>query len=72
MVMPALLLQKPHPRSKDEENTSTLRRRLESWERGDVKLLLHEAQSIQDRLRPNLSQQANESKLARTFSNLMF
>ena len=72
MVLPALLLQKPHPRSKDKENIAVLRRRLESWISGDIKSLLHEAQSIQNRLRPRLSHQDNESKLARTFSNLMF
>ena len=72
MVLPALLLQRPHPRSKDKENIAALRRRLELWESGDIKSLLHKAQSIQNRLRPSVSHQTNESKLARSFSNLMF
>ena len=36
MVMPALLLQKPHSKSKAKEHTTHLDRRLKQWMEGDI------------------------------------
>ena len=36
MVMPALLLQKPHPRSKANDHTLHLERRLRQWSEEDL------------------------------------
>ena len=50
IVLPILLLQKPHQRSKAKEHTSCLTRRLESWLKGDINELLNEGRTIQNRL----------------------
>ena len=47
MVMPALLLQKPHPRSKAKDHTIHLERRLRLWSEGD---LMKEGYTIQHHL----------------------
>ena len=36
MVMPALLLQKPHERSKPKEHLKCLERRLLDWKEGNI------------------------------------
>ena len=51
MVMPALLLQRPHPKSKDKEHVSRLEDRLTKWREGDIVSLLHKGRTIQDRLK---------------------
>ena len=53
MIMPALLLQRPHPKSKDKEQVARLEDRLTKWHEGDIISLLHEVRTIQDRLRNN-------------------
>ena len=50
MVMPHLLLQKPHKRSRGPDHVSCLTRRLEAWKAGDIKALLYEAKTIQQHL----------------------
>ena len=50
ITMPALLLQKPSKTSKSRE---ALKRRLQFWERGEVKSLLLEAETIQQWLASN-------------------
>ena len=47
MVMPALLLQKPHPRSKAKDHTIHLERHLQQWMDGDVEGLMKEGHTIQ-------------------------
>ena len=54
ITMPALLLQKPSKTSKSRE---ALKRKLQFWERGEVKSLLLEAETIQQWLASN-----NDSK----------
>lgn len=51
MTMPSLLLQRPHNKCKEKENTACLKRRLSQWREGDISTLLKEGQSIQDRLK---------------------
>ena len=50
MVLPALLLQRPHHKSKDREHIARLEDRLSRWHDGDIASLLHEGRTIQDRL----------------------
>ena len=73
IVLPILLLQRPHRRSKAKENASCLVRRLELWKDGDLEALTSEGRAIQRRL-PRVSRKdsTNEEKLARKFANLMF
>ena len=69
-VLPILLLQKPHQRSKAKEHTSCLTRRLESWLKGDIIELLNEGRTIPNRLidKQNL---AKKEKLEKRCAKLM-
>jgi len=51
MVMPVLLLQKPHPSSKSQDHVACLHRRLDSWKTGDINNLMIEGRTIQHRLK---------------------
>ena len=50
-VMPALLLQKPSNKSKSKDHVVSLERRLKLWEEGDIRNLLHEGETIQERMK---------------------
>ena len=50
MTMPALLLQKPHTRSRAKEHTTHLDRRLHLWRAGKIHELIHEGRTIQQNL----------------------
>lgn len=73
MIIPALLLQKPHSKSKTRDHILCLNRRLALWEKGYVAELLKEGKLIQSHLRPSFGGHPSEDngKLARTFSKLM-
>ena len=51
MVLPTLLLQKPHSRSKSREHVRCLDRRLTLWKEGNIEALLHEGRTIQSHFR---------------------
>ena len=72
-VLPILALQLPHKRSKVKEHIKYLERRLKTWSDGDLTTLVKEGRTIQPRL-PKTSRVnvESESRLARTFANLMF
>ena len=70
MVMPALLLQKPHPKSKAKEHSLYLNRRLKQWIDGDINGLLDEGPVIQKRL-VRQSNQLSSDDTARVFAKLM-
>ena len=55
MVMPSLLLQKPHAKAGSKEFSQHLSRRLSLWKAGNITELLEEARTIQSRL-PELDQ----------------
>ena len=72
MAMPALLLQKPHPKSKAKEHTLHLDRRLKQWMNGDIEGLLEEGRTIQHRLNSHHNQsQRSPEHTARVFAKLM-
>ena len=71
MIMPALLLQKPHKTSKAKDHILCLERRMRLWEDGDLDALLHEGCSIQDHFAVG-PQSTSETQLAQTFARLMF
>ena len=71
MSMPALLLQKPHAKSKARDHIAYLEKRLTLWKKGDIKALLAEAKVIQSRLSSNSSSQNNATDRSRVFSDLM-
>ena len=74
MVLPALLLQRPHVKSKAKDHSTHLERGLKLWEKGDINSLVIEARTIQ-RQREKRTTMTNEAKsegqMARTFSKLM-
>jgi hypothetical protein len=71
MTMPALLLQKPHPKSKAKEHVRCLERRLTQWKNGHVLDLLSEGRCIQQRLQPNKRGSNDDDKFTKSFSKLM-
>ena len=71
MTMPSLLLQKPHNKSKEKENSACLERRLSLWLEGDISALLKEGQSIQDRLKHPLPVNSENDRRAQTFGKLV-
>ena len=52
MVLPSLILQKPHPSSsKAKEHIECIERRLKLWKEGNIKELVKEGQTIQQHLK---------------------
>ena len=45
MTMPALLLQRPHPRSRSADLIACLKDRMERWKKGEIDSLIHECHS---------------------------
>ena len=70
MVLPALLLQKPHKQSKSHEHIKYLEHCLNLWQGGDIDALLEKGNAIQQHLR-----RSHPSSLAdnsRIFARLVF
>ena len=73
IILPILLLQQPHKRSKSKEHIKYLEKRLKIWKDRDLAALIREGRTIQQRLpKVRRANAANENWLARTFANLMF
>ena len=72
-VLPLLLLQKPHQKSKQKDHISCLEQRMRLWEDGEFLELLEEGRTIQGRLRKSHSHRHDDDDhLARRFANFMF
>ena len=71
-VMSILLLQRPTRNSKPKVHSSSLERRLHSWQVGDINSLVLEGRCLQKRRSKTSSWKRCEENLVRTFSNLMF
>ena len=71
MVLPILLLQNPHKRSKTKEHIACLERRMKSWKCGDLLSLVKEGRSLQQRL-PKFHSGPSDHQISRSFANLMF
>ena len=48
MILPPLLLQKPHPKSKTKDHIACLKHRFVLWEMGDLTELLIEGNQFKD------------------------
>ena len=70
-ILPILVLQIPHHRSKVKEHITCLERKMLLWKDGDLSALVKEGRAIQQRL-PKCSSSKQEKVLAHTFANLMF
>ena len=71
MVLLALLLQRPHPKSDIKVHTRCLEDRLERWKKGDIESLRHECLSIQGNLSHGHQENWDEVKKARAFQKLV-
>ena len=73
MVMPALLLQRPHVNSKSRDHLACLERRLPLWKDGNILTFLEEGKNIQQRLPSRHgSNSPDPQDTARVFARLMF
>ena len=70
-ILPALLLQKPNPKSKAHHHVNALNRRFNLWKEGNIMSLLQEGSVIQQRLRKSRSGGAEHKSLSKRFSDLM-
>ena len=70
-VLPILVLQNPHKRSKTKEHIACLERRLKVWHNGDILSLVEEGRSLQRRL-PNFHSDRAQHQISRSFASLMF
>ena len=70
-TLPALVLQKPHPRSKTTEHGKCLLRRLELWKQGDISTPLAEGKVIQRHLSRSPQRHNTTEDTARQFGNLV-
>ena len=74
MVMPVLLLQRPHRRSRNDDNIVHLNRRMDLWSRGDIDGLINEGRGLQRVLNSTKSSRAAKTVRDNTawrFSELM-
>ena len=72
MTLPALMLQKPHAKSKVQEHTACLKRRMSLWEKGNIDELIKEGRAIQrSLLSSRFPKIVDDAKVARKFSKLM-
>ena len=71
MVLPMLLLQKPHPGSKSRDHCACLQQRLTSWKQGELADLLHEARTIQSQHLKSRPQHYQNDHTSHTFAKLM-
>jgi len=71
MVMPPLLLQRPHQNFKSHDHVICLERRLSMWRDGNILDLLNEGCSIQHRLQTNKGEGSNFEDTARKYAKLM-
>jgi len=72
MIMPTLLLQKPHQRSKQKEHSILLERRMKLWSQGNLKELMNESRTIQKQtMRPYQKEVPSVQATARSFAKLM-
>ena len=72
MLMPLLLLQKPHQQSKTKDHVACLTRRLTVWEQGKFSDLISEGQAIQNHLMAHRRHfELTTERLSHTFAKLM-
>ena len=71
MILPVLILQWPHPRSKPKDHTRCLGNRMAKWLRGDINSLLHECLSIPSCLNHRKHHTQEVGHITRTFNKLV-
>ena len=69
LIMPVLCLQKPSKKSKLKHHLVSLERRLKLWEEGNISSLLHEGETIQERMKIR-EKGVNIEKISLKFKNM--
>ena len=70
LILPSLILQKPHPRSRSADHVKAVNCRLQKWKNGDIMDLLQEGHTIQQQLPER--RKAGGEKFIKVFTVLMF
>ncbi len=71
MVLPLLLLQKPHGQSKAKDHVACLSRRMKAWKDGDIEGLAKECRVIQTHLQTGKGLAGNDDGRLRGFTKMM-
>ena len=71
MILPHLLLQRPHSRSRSKDHIRCLGDRMAKWQNGDIDSLLHECTTIQNRLNQRKCHGQDDGQTARSFAKLV-
>ena len=71
MVLPTLLLQKPHGQSKAKDHVLCLGRRMQLWKNGNINELVIEGRVIQEHLESGGSAKRQDESVLRGFTRLM-
>ena len=71
MMFPALLLQKPHHKSKSKDHVNFLDRRLNYWFAGDIQSLLHEGHFIHSSLHYTRRHNNDIASVLKSFARLV-
>ncbi|XP_063588678.1 uncharacterized protein LOC134765814 [Penaeus indicus] len=69
-ILPHLICQKTHRKSKTTDNVKAMRRRMEKWKTGNIHGLLKEAEALQNKIK-KISAKKKELDNCRKFANLM-
>src|SRR5262249_13358204 len=70
-IMAPLLLQQPPGKSSYRENSDHLSRRMQLWDQGKIRELVHEGKTIQDRLEKS-QKTVSDATLAKRFATMVF
>ena len=69
-LLPHLICQRTHEKSKTAEDRKAMARRIEMWEKGEIDKLVKEAESLQKRVKKNLGKKKKED-MAKKFATQM-
>ena len=70
-IMPHLMCQRPHPKSKQRENVVAIKKRMDKWKNNDLNDILSEARVLQERLNKHGHKRESSEDRARVFGNKM-
>lgn len=69
-ILPHLICQRTHSKSKTTENVKAMERRMEMWKKGEITDLLRETQALQNKRRKTAANQIQRD-IARRFSSMI-
>ena len=69
-ILPHLICQRTHEKSRTAEDRKAMERRLDLWEKGEIQKLMREAETLQKRVKKNLGKKKQEDR-SKKFASLM-